>query len=238
MLVIDEQELFRTGVRQVLSQYPNFDVTDCSPTEAALVETALPNIVLLGCQLTQHNGLQLGKRIARHWPNARLVVLSPNSDDKEMFETVKTSTVACVKRSASGEELVSTIRRTHSGERPTSDDVAAEPAAARHTLVLFEEIAPMGGTAVGSPAAPLTSRELQVLGYIANGNSNRQISLALDISEQTVKNHIGSVLRKLHAHSRAHAVVTAISHGLISAGVETPTGSAHISARGKEAVAA
>ncbi len=95
----------------------------------------------------------------------------------------------------------------------------SRPTVARRVLRQFEEIASLGGKAMEILVAPLTSRETQILTYVANGNTNKQIASALQISEQTIKNHVSAILRKLNANDRAHAVVVAIRHGWIS--VET-----------------
>jgi DNA-binding NarL/FixJ family response regulator len=89
------------------------------------------------------------------------------------------------------------------------------PKIARHVLRQFEDFASMG-KALETVAAPLTTRETQILNYIANGNTNKQIAAVLQISEQTIKNHVSAILRKLNANDRAHAVVLAIRHGWIS----------------------
>ena len=218
VMVIDDQELFRTGVKQVLSQYPGFEVMDCAPNEDTLrlIETTMPNIALLGCRLSAHNGLELGKRIARYFPNTRVVVLSPDPDDEDLFEVIKTSAVACLNKNASADELLSTIRQASRGEYPINETVMTRPTVARRVLRQFEEIAGMGSKAMENLVAPLTARETQILTYVANGNTNKQIASALQISEQTIKNHVSAILRKLNANDRAHAVVVAIRHGWIS----------------------
>jgi len=219
IMIIDEQELFRTGVKQVLSQYAGFEVMESSPSEDTLkmVENAMPNIVLLGCRLSAHNGLDLGKRIARYFPNTRVIMLSPDPDDEELFEVIKTSAVACLNKNATGDELINTIKRASNGEYPINETVMTRPTVARRVLKQFEEeIASMGTTAMDTLVAPLTTRETQILSYVANGNTNKQIASALEISEQTIKNHVSAILRKLNANDRAHAVVLAIRHGWIS----------------------
>ena len=175
VMVIDEQELFRTGVKQALSQYPGFEVLDCAPSEDTmkLIEATNPNIALLGCRLSTKNGLDLGKRIARYFPNTRVIVLSPDPDDEDLFEVIKTSAVACVNKNASAEELVSTIKQASHGEYPINETVMTRPVVAKHVLKQFEEIAGMGSKAMEVLVAPLTSREGQILTYVANGNTNK-----------------------------------------------------------------
>ncbi|MDD5083011.1 MAG: response regulator transcription factor, partial [Dehalococcoidales bacterium] len=84
VLVIDDQPLFRTGVRQALSQQPNLNITDCDPREdpIGLIETSLPDIALLGSDLANVSGLELGRKITRYFPNTKVIVLSSNPNDE------------------------------------------------------------------------------------------------------------------------------------------------------------
>ena len=222
VLIIDEQQLFRAGVRQVLSRNPGFNILECAPSDdiLKLIETRMPEVVLLGCRLTGGNGLDMGKRIARYFPNTRVIMLSPDPDDEELFAVIKTSAVACVNKNASGEELVDTIKRAQSGEYPINEVVMTRPRVARHVLRQFEEISHMQENATEILVAPLTSRETQILTYVANGNTNKQIAAALRISEQTIKNHVSAILRKLNANDRAHAVVLAMRRGWVSQDID------------------
>jgi DNA-binding NarL/FixJ family response regulator len=216
-MIIDEQALFRAGVRQALSQQADFEILECDPTNdpLAVIEASLPNIALLGCRLTAHNGMDLGRKIARYFPNTKVIMLSPDPDDEELFEVIKTSAVACLNKNTSGDELLSTIKRACNGEYPINESVMTRPKIARHVLRQFEDFASMG-KALETVVAPLTARETQILNYIANGNTNKQIAAILQISEQTIKNHVSAILRKLNANDRAHAVVLAIRHGWIA----------------------
>ena len=223
VMVIDEQALFRAGVRQALSQQSDIEVLECDPTgdPLAVIEASLPNVALLGCRLTAHNGMDLGRKIARYFPNTKVIMLSPDPDDEELFEVIKTSAVACLNKNTSGDELVNTIKRACNGEYPINESVMARPKIARHVLRQFEDFASMG-KAMETLVAPLTARETQILNYIANGNTNKQIAAILQISEQTIKNHVSAILRKLNANDRAHAVVLAIRHGWIDIHAKEP----------------
>jgi DNA-binding NarL/FixJ family response regulator len=215
-MIIDEQALFRSGVRQALSQQADFEILECDPTNdpLAVIEASLPNIALLGCRLTAHDGMDLGRKIARYFPNTKVIMLSPDPDDEELFEVIKTSAVACLNKNTSGDELLNTIKRASNGEYPINESVMTRPKIARHVLRQFEDFASMG-KAMETLVTPLTTRETQILNYIANGNTNKQIAAILQISEQTIKNHVSAILRKLNANDRAHAVVLAIRHGWI-----------------------
>lgn len=223
VMVIDEQALFRAGVRQALSQQSGIEVLECDPTDdpLAVIEASLPNVALLGCRLTAHNGMDLGRKIARYFPNTKVIMLSPDPDDEELFEVIKTSAVACLNKNTSGDDLINTIKRAFNGEYPINESVMVRPKIARHVLRQFEDFASMG-KGMETLVAPLTTRETQILNYIANGNTNKQIAAILQISEQTIKNHVSAILRKLNANDRAHAVVLAIRHGWIDIQAKEP----------------
>jgi DNA-binding NarL/FixJ family response regulator len=217
VIIIDEQSLFRAGVHQVLTQY-GFEVLECDPTDSALaiIEAKMPDVALLGSRLSSQNGLELGKKISRYFPNTKVIMLSPDPNDEELFEVIKTAAVACINKNTSADDLINTIKRARNGEYPINESLITRPTVARQVLRQFQEITSMG-KAIENVVAPLTSRETQILNYVANGNTNKQIASILQISEQTIKNHVSAILRKLNANDRAHAVVLAIRHGWISA---------------------
>jgi two-component system response regulator DegU len=214
VIIIDEQPYFRSGVRQALSTEKDFDILEADPKDNILecIERFMPDIVLLGSDLAQHKGLELGGRIARNYPNTRVVILSPNPSDEELFDVIRSSAVACLSKTARPDELVGIIRRASKGEYPINETVMTRPTVARHVLREFQNIGELGEHI----AVPLTQRERQILSYIADGNTNKKIAVILEISEQTIKNHVCAILRKMNANDRAHAVVLAIKRGLIS----------------------
>ena len=214
VMIIDEQAFFRAGVRQVLSQQSDLEILDCAPNQdtLGLIEANLPDVALLGSNLATLSGLELSGKIARHYPNTKVIVLSPDPNDEELFEVIKTAAVACLSKNSTAEELASTIRRAYNGEYPINESLITRPMVARHVLNQFQHMR----RTMEAVVAPLTPRETQILNYIADGNTNKQIARILEISEQTIKNHVSAILRKLNANDRAHAVVLAIRHGWIS----------------------
>jgi two-component system response regulator DegU len=214
VMVIDEQALFRAGVRQTLSNQSDLEILECDPTQNALelIEANLPDVALLGSDLANHNGIELGRKIAQHFPNTKVIVLSPAPDDEELFEVIKTAAAACLSKRATGDELASTIRRAHKGEYPINESLMTRPRVAQHVLNQFRGLT----KTMEGVAAPLTKRETQILTYVAEGNSNKEIAHILEISEQTIKNHVSAILRKLNANDRAHAVALALRSGWIS----------------------
>ena len=217
--IVDKQAFFRIGVRHVLSQQPDFEIFDSTPNQnpMVLIEANSPNVLLLDIDYPSLRGLELARKITLHCPTTKVIMLTSNPDDKQLFETIKAGAVAYLDKSITAEELTKTIRQVSRGEYPVNDSVLARPKVAEHVLKQFQSIHSINGKTMETIVAPLTPRETQILNYIANGNSNKQIAFSLQISEQTIKNHVSNILRKLNANDRAHAVVLAIRYGWISA---------------------
>jgi len=218
VLIIDEQAFYRAGVRQVLAEQPDFEILDCDSNDdpMGLIEARPPDIVLLGSDLAALNGIELGRKITRYFPNTKVIVLSPDPSDIELFEVIKSAAVACLSKNISAEELGRTIRRAYSGEYPINDSLMTRPVVARQVLKHFQDMASMGKAMVDI-VSPLTRREREILHYVADGNTNNKIARILGISEQTIKSHVRSIFRKLNANDRAHAVAIAVRGGWLSA---------------------
>jgi len=214
VMVIDEQALFRAGVRQALSGQADLEILECDPTQRPLetIEANLPDVVLLGSDLSSLSGIDLGRKIAQYYPNTKVIVLSPDPNDQELFEVIKTAAAACMSKKASADDLAATIRRAHRGEYPINESLMTRPKVAKQVLDQFRGFK----RTMGGIAAPLTKRETQILTYVAEGNTNKEIAHILSISEQTIKNHVSAILRKLNANDRAHAVTLALHSGWIS----------------------
>ncbi|MFH1639402.1 MAG: response regulator transcription factor [Chloroflexota bacterium] len=217
VMVIDEQTFFRAGLMQALSKEANFEVTECDPLQdpAGSIENTLTDIVLIGSDLTTQSALELSRVISRSYPNTKVILMSPNPDDNELFQAMKAAAVAYLNKNTNVTEIADTIKRAYRGEYPINDSLVARPRVAGEVLEQFKSTKSLSNN-MDTIAASLTRRETEILNYIANGNSNKQIADILEISEQTIKNHISSILRKLNANDRAHAVVLAIRHGWIS----------------------
>jgi DNA-binding NarL/FixJ family response regulator len=211
MAIIDRSEFFKIGLYQELREQEGFRVIDCNPDQEPLkcIEANSVDIVLLGIDYPVLEGLKLTKRIVQIYPSTKVIVFSYHFSDEELWETLKTGAVAYIDKRIGIEDLVTVIRRASRGEYPINDSVVADPTIADRVIRQFQDMASMG-LIKENVAAPLTQRELQILSYIANGNTNRQVAYKLGISEQTIKNHVSAILRKLNANDRAHAVALAM----------------------------
>jgi DNA-binding NarL/FixJ family response regulator len=225
ILIIDDQQFYRAGISQALSKQPDMDIVDSGLDRDPLdiVDEIMPDVVLLGADLGPlYDAITLSKRIVRYYRNTKVIILTPNPDDEMLFEIIKTSAVACLPRNVDSSELIHTIQRASHGEYPINDSVVSEPELARRLLKQFHQI-PKGRNGSKEIFTSLTSREKQILSYIAKGNKNKRIADVLGLEEQTIKCHVSSILRKLHANHRAHAVALAIRSGLVTAEDIKPT---------------
>ncbi len=224
VFVIDNNVLFRQGLHQALSQTEDIEVVaECSLDDEAseLVASFSPEIVLLNIGLPLLNGLDLGRQITQRSPAVSVIILTPYDDDEQLFQAVKSGAVGYLTNEVGISQLVSAIRKVHQGKRPINDMVLSRPKVAEKVLKQFQDLSLMG-TAMESLATPLTARELEVLSYVARGYINKQVAHKLSINEQTIKNHMTSILRKLDANDRTQAVVMAIHYGWIPARIAKP----------------
>ena len=217
IVIVDGHTLFRRGVRNILELESDMEVIGEAGNgrEAiALVEELTPDVILMDVGLPAPNGIETTQRIKRELPHTGVIVLAANDDEDQLFEAIKAGAAAYVLKDIDPSDLIAIIRRVRSGEYLINDKVFAKPAVASRVLKEFRELAVYGNDA--QPIfAPLSPREVEILDNIAQGMTNKQVAYALSISEQTVKNHMSSILRKLSVNDRTQAVVYAMRQGWI-----------------------
>ena len=215
--IISPQSLFRQGVRHSLLSISGIEViseAEADDDAMSAVENSLPDVVMVDIDTPSDNGLKLARQIRQRLPNIGVIVITSTPDDEQLFQAIKAQAAAYLNKDITAEELVNAVKRTAKGEHPINESFVSHPKVAEQVLHHFREL-PLGqGTE--SIVSPVTAREQEILNYMAKGYLNKQIALALDISEQTVKNHVTSILRKLNANARTQAVVEAIKHGLVT----------------------
>jgi DNA-binding NarL/FixJ family response regulator len=217
ILIVDDHALFRAGLAGVLQHEKDFEVVGEAADGRSAIEAAnalSPNIVLMDLSLPQPGGIETTQRIRRELPATAVVVMAQDEDEESLFASIKAGAAAFLIKDVSPDDLVTIIRRVSKGEFLINDKVFSKPAVASRVLKEFRELAVYGQEA--QPIfAPLSPREVEILDNIAQGMTNKQVAYALSISEQTVKNHMSSILRKLSVNDRTQAVVYAMRQGWI-----------------------
>jgi DNA-binding NarL/FixJ family response regulator len=217
VFIVCQQSLFRQGIRHSLTDIEDLEVTgDSEINESVLpaIDSFPPDVVIVDISGLEDSGLTLARQIKRRSPNIAIIVISPNPSDAELFDVLKAQAAAYLDKETSADTLISMIRRVARGEHPINESLTTRPKVAEQVLLQFHELSRQDEA--GTFIAPLTSRETEILNCMARGYLNKQIAVELGISEQTIKNHITSILRKLNANARTEAVVVAIKNGLIS----------------------
>jgi DNA-binding NarL/FixJ family response regulator len=217
ILLVDNHALFRVGMRNILEQEPDFLVVGEASDSRGAIDLAVqysPDIVLMDLNLPSPGGIETTQRIKRELQPAGIIVLAVQEDEEALFDAIKAGAAAFILKEVGPDDLVTIIRRVSAGEYLINDKVFAKPAVASRVLKEFRELAVYGQEA--APIfAPLSPREVEILDNIAQGMTNKQVAYALGISEQTVKNHMSSILRKLSVNDRTQAVVYAMRQGWI-----------------------
>jgi len=217
ILLVDDHALFRVGMRNILEREPGFEIIgEADDTRGAfdLSVQLSPDIILMDLSLPAPGGIETTQRIKRELPSAGIIVLAVNEDEDALFDAIKAGAAAFILKDVAPDDLVAIIHRVAGGEYLINDKVFAKPAVASRVLKEFRELAIYGQEA--APIfAPLSPREVEILDNIAQGMTNKQVAYALSISEQTVKNHMSSILRKLSVNDRTQAVVYAMRQGWI-----------------------
>jgi len=217
ILIVDDHALFRVGIANILGREPDLEVVGEAEDSRSAVDRALetsPDIILMDLSLPSPGGIETTQRIKRELPATGIIVLAVNEDEDSLFDAIKAGAAAFILKDVGPDDLVTIIRRVADGEFLINDKVFSKPAVATRVLKEFRELAVYGQEA--APIfAPLSPREVEILDNIAQGMTNKQVAYALTISEQTVKNHMSSILRKLSVNDRTQAVVYAMRQGWI-----------------------
>ena len=218
VFIIDQQPLFRQGIRSSVTQVmEDVELTGESGIDEKVLfrlETSPPDVVLLDVDAPSLSGLKLCRAIKQLLPSVAVIVLTPQADDEQLFQAIKSQASAYMSKEISAHDLARSVRQCARGEHPINESLVGRPKLATQVLEQFYELS--REKEASSFISPLTRRETEILNYMAQGYLNKQIADVLSVSEQTIKNHITSILRKLNANARTHAVVIAIKRGLVS----------------------
>jgi len=217
VMIVDDHPLFRQGLRHVLDAEEDMEVVaEATDGEEALqlAREKAPDVVLMDISLPTLNGLQVTRQIKAHLPHTAVIVLTAYHSDEQVFHALRAGASAYYPKDVTAKKLIRAIREVSKGNYIVDDRVMAQPQVASWLLQQFEQVAGATGS-MRELFLPLSPREMEILRYIVRGYSNKEIARALGISQQTVKNHLSSILRKLAVNDRTQAAIYALRCGWI-----------------------
>jgi DNA-binding NarL/FixJ family response regulator len=216
VLVVDDEELVRTGLRMILDSEPDLDVVGTASDgrqAIAAVRRLCPDVVLMDIRMPGLDGLEATRRILTEpdVPPCKVVILTTFDVDEHVYEALRAGASGFLLKDVPADQLAHAVRVAAAGE------ALLAPSVTRRLIASFARpVAPAPVPVAG--LSELTPRELEVLTLLAEGLSNAEIATRLFVGEATVKTHVARILTKLGVRDRVQAVIAAFRSGLVSAG--------------------
>ncbi|MCI0393554.1 MAG: response regulator transcription factor [Chloroflexi bacterium] len=213
ILLVDDQALFREGLRTLLSVWPELEVVgEAGNGEEALALAAelKPDVVLMDLRMPVLDGVAATRRLRQEQPASQVIVLTTFDDDDYIFDGLRAGAAGYLLKDVSSEKLVEAIQATARGES------FLQPSVAARVVAEFARLSNQAPAVRPQPLVePLSERELEILRLVATGASNKEIADQLFITEGTVKNHLTNILGKLGVRDRTQAALRARELGLV-----------------------
>jgi two-component system, NarL family, response regulator LiaR len=213
VLIADDHAVVRYGLRALLASEPSLDVIgEAADGVSAVAEAQAlrPDVLLLDLRMPGKEGVEVIEEVTRTAPGVRILVLTSFVDDEHLFPALRAGASGYLLKESPPTELIQGIRDVAAGKSPL------DPVVARRVLQELTQ------PPVPPAAEALTDREMEVLGLVAQGLSNKAIAAELHLSERTVRSHVSSILAKLHLSSRTEAALYALRTGLARLEGRTP----------------
>jgi DNA-binding NarL/FixJ family response regulator len=215
IILVDDQELVRTGFRMVLDAQPDMTVVGEAADGLEAVEAAQAHqadVMIMDARMPRLDGVAATRRIRQAGDLPRVLMLTTFDLDEYAFAALKAGASGFLLKDVPPDELLFAIRAVHSG------DAVVAPSTTRRLIDRFAPMLPADAAIDPPDLGELTERERQVLILVAQGLSNAELAKQLFVSEATVKTHVGRILAKLGLRDRVQAVVYAYENGLVRAG--------------------
>ena len=213
VLLVDDHPLFRKGIASLLTGEPGFEVVGEAGDglqAVALAKELMPDVIVMDVNMPRASGLDATRQITEALPYVKIVMLTVSEDDQDLFDAVRCGAHGYLLKKIEPKALFDTLRGVMRGEASISRMMAAK---------LIGEIRrdAANRTGFGVNRAPeLSQREMEVLEFVTQGKSNKEIATSLEIAENTVKNHLKNILEKLRLENRVQAATYALRQGLLN----------------------
>jgi DNA-binding NarL/FixJ family response regulator len=213
VMLVDDHELVRQGIAAMLGGSGDVQVVAVARTGREALEVArreLPDVVLMDVRMPDMDGLEATKKLKEERPRTAVVMLTMHDNPAYLRDAVRAGAAGYLLKDVSKDELLDAIRQVATGGAFIESQMLKG---------MLSEMKPTGATAPSPAAKNLTKREREILTFVAEGMSNREIAEKLVLSPETVKSHVAAILEKLNVSDRTQAAIYAVRNGL----VETPS---------------
>jgi DNA-binding NarL/FixJ family response regulator len=217
IVVVDDHPIFRQGVIDSLSLEPDLTVigeSDNGSQGLNLIRELQPQIAIIDVNLPGMNGQQVTRQVVSEKIPTRVILLTAYDDTEQKIHAMRVGACAYCVKDVEPQALVSIVHTVADGKYVIGNETLDETSIEKW-LSLLTESALRSYSDPGEPFQPLSSREMEVLSYITQGKSNKEIASVLGISHQTVKNHVTSILRKLGVEDRTQAAIYSLQRGWV-----------------------
>ncbi|HWL12104.1 MAG TPA: response regulator transcription factor [Ureibacillus sp.] len=218
IIIIDDHQLFREGVKRILDFEDTFEVVaegDDGTDVVNLYRDNVPDVVLMDINMPGKNGVEATAELLVEFPEAKVIMLSIHDDESYVTHALRSGALGYMLKEMDADEIVEAIKVVANGGSYLHPKVTKNLVAEFRRLSEHENKGNFHQTEIRRPFHLLTKRECEVLQLLTDGQSNRTIGETLFISEKTVKNHVSSILQKMNVNDRTQAVVTAIKNGWV-----------------------
>jgi two-component system, NarL family, response regulator DevR len=208
IIVVDDHEVVRVGLKALIERHPNFTVIDEAATAKEAVQKSLlmrPDVVVMDIRLLGGSGIDACKQIVEQDPDIKIIMLTSYAEDDMLFDAIAAGACGYVLKQIGSDELIRAIEAVGRGE------ALLDPAI---TQKVFARVREATRREYEEAFATLTDQEMRVLSHVSQGMTNREIAEELFLGEGTIRNYVSSILRKLDLTNRAEAAAYAVEHHL------------------------
>ncbi|HEY6041486.1 MAG TPA: response regulator transcription factor [Anaerolineae bacterium] len=206
ILLVDDHEVVRLGLRKLLERHPNFQViAEAGNASEALdqVTRRKPDVVVMDIRLPGKSGIEATREITQKFPETKVIVLTSYAEEELLFDAINAGASGYVLKQIGSGELITALEKIGRGESLIDPSL---------TQKVFQRVREASRKAEDEAFAELSDQELKILALVAEGKTNKEIAEAVFLSEKTVRNYVSSILSKLHLSTRSEAAAYAVTH--------------------------
>lgn len=206
ILLVDDHEVVRLGLKALLSDYPNFEVIAEASNADEAIDKAIeykPDVIVMDIRLPGKNGIEATREIMETLPDTKVIMLTSYAEDDLLFDAINAGAYGYVLKQIGSDDLVNALESIGRGEALLDPTL---------TQKIFKRVREASRKATDEAFASLSDQEIRILSLIAKGKTNKEIASAIFLSEKTVRNYVSSILSKLNLKTRSEAAAYAVKH--------------------------